>query len=47
MGFSISTAKGKVHSNISLLQETSEKSNKLPNSTPKATRNRRDEELQG
>ena len=47
MGVSKSSVKGKVHSNISLLQETSEKSNKLPNSTPKATRNRRDEELQG
>ena len=38
MGFSKSSAKGKVHSNTSLPQKTKEKSNKQPNSTPKATR---------
>ena len=47
MGFSKSSAKGKVHSNTSLTQETREKSNKKPNSTPKATRKRRNEEPQG
>ena len=47
MGFSKSSAKGKVHSNTSLPQETRAKSNKLPNSTPKATGKRRNEELQG
>ena len=45
MGFSKSSAKGKVHSNTSLPQETREKSNKQPNS--KATRKRRNEEPQG
>ena len=39
--------KGKVHSNTSLPQETGEKSNKQPNSTPKATRKRRNEAPQG
>ena len=43
MGFSTSSAKGKVHSNTSLPQETREKSNKKPNSTPK----RKNEEPQG
>ena len=38
MGISKSNAKGKVHSNTSLPQETGEKSNKEPNSTAKATR---------
>jgi len=47
MGFSKSSAKGKVHSNISLPQEMTEKSNKYPNFTPKATRKRRNEEPQG
>ena len=47
MGLSKSSAKGKVHSNTSLPQEIREKSNKLPNSTPKATRKGRNEELQG
>jgi len=47
MGFSESSAKGKVHSNTSLLQETREKSNKELNFTPKATRKRRNEEPQG
>ena len=42
MGFSKSSAKGKkVHSNTRLPKETGEKSNKQPNSTPKATRKRR------
>ena len=45
MGFSKSSAKGKVHSNTSLPQETREKS--INNFTPKATRKRRNEELQG
>ena len=36
--------RGKVHSNTSLPQETKEKSNKLPNFTPTATRKRRNEE---
>ena len=45
MGFSKSNAE-KVHSNTSLPQETREKSNKLPNFTPKATRKRRNEEPQ-
>ena len=44
MGLSKSSAKGKVHSNTSLPQEIREKSNKLPNSTPKATRKGRNEE---
>ena len=47
MGFRESNAKGKFHSNTSLPQEIREKSNKLPNSTPKATRKGRNEELQG
>ena len=47
MGFSTSSAKGKVHSNTSLPQEKTEKSNKQPNFTPKATRKRRNEESQG
>ena len=33
-----SSAKGKVHSNTGLPQETRKKSNKWPNSTPIATR---------
>ena len=41
MGFSKSSAKGKVQSNTSLPQETEEKSNKIPNSTPKATRKKK------
>ena len=44
MGFSKSSAKGTVHSNTSLPQETKEKSNELPNFTPTATRKRRNEE---
>ena len=47
MGFSKSSAKGKIHSNTRLPQETRKKSNKLPNSTPKATRRGRNEEPQG
>ena len=47
MGFSKSSAKRKVHRNTSLSQEIGEKSNKSPNSTPKATRKRRNEEPQG
>ena len=38
MGFSKSSAKGVVHSNKSLPQETREKLNKLPSFTPKANR---------
>ena len=45
MGFSKSSAKGKVHSNTGLPQKTREKTNKLPNFTPKASRKRRTEEL--
>ena len=39
--------KGKVHSITGLPQETRKKSIKKPNSTPKATREGRNEELQG
>ena len=46
MGFSKSSAKGKVHSNTSLPQETREKSNKQPNFTSKNTTKRRNEEAQ-
>ena len=46
-GIRKSSAKGKVHSNASLLQGTGEKSNKLPNFTPNATRKRRNEAPQG
>ena len=46
MGFSKISAKGKVHSNTSLPQETGKKSYKQPNSTPKATPKRRNEEPQ-
>ena len=42
-----SSAKGKVHSNTGISQETREKSNKYPNSTLKATRKGRNEEPQG
>ena len=37
MGFSENGAKGKIHSNTCLPQETGEKSDKKPNSTPKTT----------
>ena len=47
MGLSKRSAKGKVHSNTSLPQKTREKSNKQPNSIPKATRKGRNEEPQG
>ena len=47
MGFSKSSAKGKVHSNTNLPQETREKSNKKPNFTSRATKKRRNEEPQG
>ena len=47
MGQCKRSAKGKVHRNTSLPQEIRKKSNKLPNSTPKATRKGRNEELQG
>ena len=47
IGLSKSSAKGKVHMNTSLPQETREKSNKKPNSTPKANRKGRNEEPQG
>ena len=47
MGFSKTSAKGKIHSNTSLPQKTREKSNKQPNSIPKATRKGRNEEPQG
>ena len=47
MGFRTSSAKGKVHSNTSLPQEKTEKSNKQPNFTPKVTRKRSNEEPQG
>ena len=42
-----SSAKGKVHSNTILPQETREKSNKYPIFTAKETRKRRNEEPQG
>ena len=41
------SAKGKVHSNTGIPQETRRKSNKKPNSTPKATRKGINEEPQG
>ena len=41
MGYCKNSAKGKVHSNTGIPQETRKKSNKLPNSTPKATRKER------
>ena len=47
MGLNKSSGKGKGHSNISLPQETREKSNKQPNPTLKAIRNRRNEEPPG
>ena len=46
MGFSKSSAKREVHSNTSLPQETGGTSNKPPNFTPKATRERRKKEPQ-
>ena len=47
MGHCKSSAKGKVHSNTGIPQETRKKSNKQPNSTPKATRKGINEEAQG
>ena len=47
MGFCKRSAKGKVHSNIGLPQETRKKSNKHTNCTPKATRKGRNEEPKG
>ena len=47
MGHCKSSAKGKIHSITGLPQETRKKSNKKPNSTPKATREGRNEEPQG
>ena len=47
MGHCKRSAKGKVHSNTGIPQETRKKSNKSPNSTPKATRKGRNEEPQG
>ena len=44
MGLSKSSAKGEVHSNTSLPQETRETLHKQPNFTPKATRKIRTEE---
>ena len=47
MGLNKSSSKGKVQSNTILREETREKLNKYPNSTPKATRKGRNEEPQG
>ena len=47
MGHCKSSAKGKVHRDIGLPQETRKKSNKVPNPTTKATRKGRNEEPQG
>ena len=47
MGHCESNAKGEVHGNTGLPQETRKKSNKQLNSTPKATRKGRNEEPQG
>ena len=44
MGHCKCSAKEKVHSITDLSQETGKKSNKQPNSTPKATREGRNEE---
>ena len=44
VGHCKSSAKGKVHSNTGIPQETNTKLNKKPNSTPKATRKGRNEE---
>ena len=46
MGFSKSSAKGEVHSNTSLPQESREITNKQPNFTPKTTKKRKKEEPQ-
>ena len=47
VGHGKSSPKGKVHSNTGIPQETRKKSDKQPNSTPKATRKGRNEETQG
>ena len=47
MGHCKSSPKVKVHSITGLPQEKRKKSNKYPNSTPKATREGRNEEPQG
>ena len=47
VGHCKSSAKGKVHSNTGTPQETRKKSTTYPNSTPKATRKRRNGEPQG
>ena len=47
MGHCKSSAEGKGHSNTGLPQETRKKSNKYPNSTPKAIWKGRNEEPQG
>ena len=46
MRFSKSSAKGEVHSNTSLPQESREITTKQPNFTPKTTRKRKKEEPQ-
>ena len=47
VGHCKSSAKGTVHSNTGIPLETRKKSNKQPNSTPKATRKGRNGEPQG
>ena len=47
MGHCKSSAKGKVHSNTGIPQETRKKSHKQPNSTPKAIRQGINGEPQG
>ena len=47
MGHCKSSAEGKGHSNTGLPQETRKKSNKYPNSTPKAIWKGRNQEPQG
>ena len=47
MGHFKSSAKGKIQSITGLPQEIRKKSNKEPNSTPKTTREGRNEEPQG
>ena len=46
MGWSKSSSKGKIHSEIDLPAETRKFSNKQPNFTPKATRERRTNKTQ-
>ena len=41
VGHCKSSAKGKVHSNTGIPEETRKKSNKWPNSTPKATKKKK------